>query len=235
MYERDLAHVHDAGFGFFARGAAPGIVRRLRRAHIDRGVVVDLGCGSGILARKLTDAGYDVLGVDASGPMLDIARERAPDARFVQASLHEAELPPCAAITAVGEIFCYAGIRARLFERLHAALAPGGVLLFDVATPGREGTEPRRAWHEGDGWLVCMEARANPEGTELTRRIATFLRAGDAGWRRSDETHTLSLYDPAILARGLRAAGFADVQVLAGGYGPELSLPHGLAVIEARR
>jgi hypothetical protein len=148
--------------------------------------------------------------------------------------VHDAELPGCSALTAVGEIFCYAGIDDRLFARLHNALAPGGVLLFDIATPGREGSDPRRAWHEGDGWLLCMEARA--DGAELTRAITTFTQSGDDGsWRRMDETHTLQLYDPGEVVAALRAAGFASARVLDDGYGPELDLPPGLVVIEARR
>jgi SAM-dependent methyltransferase len=77
-YAPDLAAIHDAGFGGFARDAAPGLLRRLRRAGIRDGLVVDIGCGSGIWARALTDAGYDVLGVDVSEAMLQIARRRAP-------------------------------------------------------------------------------------------------------------------------------------------------------------
>jgi SAM-dependent methyltransferase len=73
-YAPDLAAIHDAGFGGFARDAAPGLLRRLRRAGIRDGLVVDIGCGSGIWARALTDAGYDVLGVDVSEAMLQIAR-----------------------------------------------------------------------------------------------------------------------------------------------------------------
>jgi hypothetical protein len=32
FYGADLAHVHDVGFDFIARGAAPAIVERLRAA-----------------------------------------------------------------------------------------------------------------------------------------------------------------------------------------------------------
>ena len=76
-YARDLAEIHDAGYAEFSATAAPGLLRRLRRAGIGSGLVVDLGCGSGIWARALTDAGYDVLGVDPSAAMLRIARRRA--------------------------------------------------------------------------------------------------------------------------------------------------------------
>ncbi len=61
-YKADLAYIHDVGFSQFAQHAAAGLLDILRRARITRGRVVDLGCGSGIWAAELIDAGYDVLG-----------------------------------------------------------------------------------------------------------------------------------------------------------------------------
>ena len=72
------------------------------------------------------------------------ARAAAPAARFEIASWVDAELPPCAAVTAIGEVVNYgfdprggdAALHA-LFARVHAAVAPGGVFVLDVAGPGR--------------------------------------------------------------------------------------------------
>jgi SAM-dependent methyltransferase len=118
--------------------------------------VVDLGAGSGITARVLIDAGYQVLGVELSPDMVELARQRAPEARFIGSSLLGAELPACVAVTAIGECLNYAtdprtGRQqlATLFGRIHQALRPGGLFLFDVAEPGRERRVPRRTWHEG--------------------------------------------------------------------------------------
>ncbi|MEW5927683.1 MAG: hypothetical protein AB1941_09365 [Gemmatimonadota bacterium] len=52
-YREDLASVHHVGFGDFAEGAAPGVLALLRQAGIREGLVVDLGCGSGVWARAL--------------------------------------------------------------------------------------------------------------------------------------------------------------------------------------
>src|SRR5262249_29994188 len=140
-YAEDLAHIHDAGYGHVARAAAPVLLDALGGT---RGLVVDLGCGSGILAAALADAGLDVLGIDLSAEMLALARRRAPPARFQAGSLLSAELPPCVAVTAVGECVNYLFDASNsdkalleLFQRVHAALAPGGAFLFDAAGPGR--------------------------------------------------------------------------------------------------
>jgi hypothetical protein len=58
VYGEDLAHVHDAGFGHIARAGVVALTGRLRRAGLAGGLVVDLGCGSGIGAAALGEAGY---------------------------------------------------------------------------------------------------------------------------------------------------------------------------------
>ena len=213
FYGHDLAYVHDAAFGELARGAARTLLRQLARAGIERGLIVELGAGSGITAAMLTDAGYDVLGVELSLDMVEIARRRAPAARFVHASLLDADLPACVAVTAVGECLNYAADRragrdqlVRLFARVSRALGPGGLFLLDVAEPGRERRTPRRAWSEGRDWLLCLEATEESDPPLLHRRITTFRRA-DGAWRRSDELHTLRLYPREALLDELAAAG----------------------------
>lgn len=224
FYARDLAEIHDAGFGAFASTAAPGLLRRLRRARIRSGLVVDLGCGSGIWTRALTDAGYDALGVDGSAAMLRIARRNAPSAGFEQASVLDFRLPHCQAVTALGEVLCYAGSLAPLQRTGGARL-----LLFDVATPAR-GRTAGRGFYEGDGWVLCNEVTAEPD--TLTRRITTFTRRGRA-WRRADEEHALRLFEPAEVIAELDRAGY-DARRLRT-YGREHRAIPGLAYFAATR
>src|SRR5262249_55311799 len=58
-YREDLAYIHDAGYGGMARAAAPVLIAELRAQGHERGRVIDLGCGSGILAAAVAKAGYD--------------------------------------------------------------------------------------------------------------------------------------------------------------------------------
>src|SRR5688572_13866303 len=213
-YGADLAYIHDTGHGDFARRAAPWLLRMLRGAGIERGLVTDLGCGSGIWARELTGAGYDVFGVDQSREMLRIARRRAPRARFKRASFLGVTLPACVAVTALGEVFNYrfgpandAGMLPRLFARVHAALEPGGLFIFDVATPGRGGFATRQKNVHGRDWAILLETSEHARRRELVRRIVSFRRVGKL-YRRSEEVHTLRLYRPTDVARELRRAGF---------------------------
>ena len=58
------------------RGWADFIKERLVSAGIDKGLVLDLGCGSGTLTMLLSDMGYDMIGVDNSAGMLSLAMEK---------------------------------------------------------------------------------------------------------------------------------------------------------------
>jgi SAM-dependent methyltransferase len=214
-YGDDLAYIHDVGFGHFATNAAPGILEILRERGIKSGYIIDLGCGPGLWARELVRAGYDVLGIDISASMIAIARERVPQATFRRTSMLTARIPPCDVVTALGEVFNYvfdkrvsANMLEALFRRIHDALRPGGLLIFDVAEPGRARAagQRRRQWETPD-WtmLVCVEEDKNRR--ELTRTMTTFRRVGKL-YRRDHEVHRLRLYKASEMAARLRRVGF---------------------------
>jgi len=230
LYGSDLAHVHDVAFGGWVRDAAPFVLARLREAGITEGRVVDLGCGSGIWAAELLEAGYEVVGVDASAAMLAIARERAPGATLAKASLHDAELPPCVAITAIGECVNYGGPPSLepLLRRAWQALEPGGLLVFDAAAPGREPDGRRRTRHEGEGWVMRVDFAEDRAARTLTRRIA-LVRDG----RSSEERHVLRLYAPEDVLEWSEASGFDVTRHPA--YGAARGLPGVHVYVATRR
>lgn len=212
-YGDDLAYIHDVGFGGFALGLAPGLLRMFRAAGIWDGVVVDLGCGSGIWAEQLTEAGYQVVGMDVSPAMTALARKRAPDAEFHTASFVTFRLPRCRAITALGEVLGYQfdasadrPALARVFRRAADALEPGGMLIFDLALVGPDWTRPPTGQVAAD-WVVLVSVEYDDVREQLTRHITTFRRRG-AHYRRHEETHRLQLYRRGEIAEMLRRAGF---------------------------
>ena len=214
-YGEDLAYIHDVGHAEFALGAAPGILEILDRNGIHDGLIVDLGCGSGLWARELVDAGYRVLGIDISEAMIELSRKRVPEAGFRVGSLFEVEIPPCKAVTAVSEVLNYLfdaeneerGL-GRLFRRVHDALVPGGVFVFDVLSPGQVPSGTRaRDFRVGEDWAVLFEREEDVERGTMERRILSFRKVGDC-YRRDDEVHRVRLYDPAELSSELERAGF---------------------------
>jgi SAM-dependent methyltransferase len=232
LYRRDLAHIHDDSFGEIARSASPVLLGALERAGLVEGLVIDLGCGSGLFAEPLVAAGYDVLGYDVSRPMLALARRRAPKATFRLDSLHEAPLPRAIAVTGIGETFSYFVRRplseaalARLFERIRRALLPGGILLFDMPAPGRvRGGGPVKNHFVEKDWAILVTTEEDSKRRILTRQIVSFRRRGSS-YRRSEEMHYQRLFEKSRVLALLRAAGFRARAL--GGYGG-IRFPRGL-------
>lgn len=236
-YKEDLAFIHDVGFSDYALKSAPGILNILAQNQIRDGLVVDLGCGSGLWARELAKAHYQVLGIDISESMIEIARTRVPEAEFRVESLFKADIPSCKAVTSIGECFNYLfdpdsdrKTLLKLFDRIYDALTPGGVFIFDIVEPGQveQGT-PTRGFTEREDWVVLVE-KEEEQGL-LTRRIITFRKVGEY-YRRDEEVHCQQLYQATDLAEELRQLGFqAEIMHSYDQY----ALPKARAAIVARK
>ena len=120
----------------------------------------------------------------------------------------------------------YAQDLAEIHAEGFGALAPGGLLLFDVAAPGRGAS---RSFTDGPSWAVGSISE-EAEGI-LTRRITTFREMGGT-WRRSQELHRLALLAPDRVLAALEAAGFRAETLP--GFGA-LALPPGLPAYRAIR
>lgn len=237
-YRNDLALVHHLGFGFHADLVAPGILSLLEPVRSRNGLVVELGCGSGLLTRYLVDAGHRVIATDASPAMLALARETAPDVeQFSVLVLPDDPIPACDAVVAVGHPVNYLPDEAsvdRAFVAAAEALRPGGVLAVDVCDL-EWGVVRRGApnlGRVGDEWAIITEF-SMPSPTRFVRQMAVFVRNQDGSWRRDDERHDNVLintsYLPVLLADHL-----VDATVRTS-FGTE-TLPAGLrAVIGYRR
>jgi SAM-dependent methyltransferase len=136
-YHEDLAYIHDVGYDFHSRGLAPALLQILYKAGLAGSTVIDLGCGSEIWAEQLQAAGFRPVGIDISPTMIDLAKRRLPSGDFHVASFVDFKLPPCGAVTALGEVLCFQFDRTnnrhaltKLIRRAFAALLPGGLFVF---------------------------------------------------------------------------------------------------------
>jgi SAM-dependent methyltransferase len=108
------------------------LLNRLAEDVRGHGLVADLGCGPGHVARYLHDQGVRMLGIDLSPRMIDSARRRSPDIEFRVGDMRALDLPDGAlagivafySLIHIGEPEMGATLR-----ELRRVLAPGGLLL----------------------------------------------------------------------------------------------------------
>jgi len=98
--------------------------------------ILEVGCGSGMLARRFIANGYDYLGLDLNNEMLDIARREVQSDRFVQCDMRNLSYNSrFDAILITGRSLAYVienkGI-VDTFEGIHKSLNDKGLLVFGV-------------------------------------------------------------------------------------------------------
>lgn len=200
-------------------------------------MVLELGCGSGLLTRELVAAGHRVIATDASPAMLELARENAAGAEEIkQITLPDDPLPRADAIVSIGHAISYLPDEASIDRALVAiaeALAPGGVLAFDICDLewGRARVDAPNFSKADRDWAIVTRFSV-PEPRLFVRDITTFLRNEDNTWRRDDEHHDNVLIDTSRVP-GLLAAHGVEAAV-GSSFGIE-SLPAGLKVVTGRR
>ena len=236
-YRDNLALVHHRGFGFHADMCAPGIVALLGPVRDRRGLVVELGCGSGLLTRHLLDAGHRVVATDASPAMLELARAAAPDAEDVrQVRLPDDPIPDADAIVSVGHALNYLPDQAaidRAFVAIAHALRPGGVLAMDVCDLEWGAARRGVATHGrvGQDWAIITET-STPAANRFVREMTIFVKNDDGSWRRDEERHDNVLIDTTLVP-GLLAQHGVEAQVRPS-FGTE-QLPTGLRALVGHR
>lgn len=92
--------------------------------------VLDLGCGHGWFTNELHRRGADVVGVDGSSALLEIARARYPDVRFEQVDLRggfDGEFDVVVALMVLMDLPDLAPLKLRI--------RPGGVFVATILHP----------------------------------------------------------------------------------------------------
>ena len=108
----------------------------------EKNLVVELGCGTGSFTQELAKKGYDIIGIDMSGEMLDIARNKAAsngfDIMYLEQDMRELDLY-CTAGTIVSVCDSINYLLEdedvlTTFKLVNNFLYPGGLFVFDFNT-----------------------------------------------------------------------------------------------------
>lgn len=115
------------------------IEKLLKSKGIKEGLILDLGCGTGKLTRRLKEKGYDMIGIDNSEDMLSIAREKGDDSiLYLMQDMREFELYGTVnAVISICDCINYITDTQDLlqvFKLVNNYLEKDGVFIFDLNT-----------------------------------------------------------------------------------------------------
>lgn len=188
--------------------------------------ILEAGCGTGGHILPLVERGYRVTGVDRSGPMLELARDKlkaaALEAQLVQGDLRHLEIADT--YDCVVANFAVISYLADLHELscvlavLRDLLRPGGLVVFDVwygPAVVSQGPEPRikRGRHARKEVVRFTEPR-HDLGAQRVHVTFDFLVVEDgAVLAQGRETHSMRYYFPQEVEFVLRSVGFNEVRL----------------------
>ena len=105
--------------------------------NVKSGIVVDLACGTGSMTYRLAEDGYDMIGIDLSEDMLDIARDKCnADVLLLQQDMRELDLyGTAAAMVCVCDGMNYileSDDLRKVFKKVYIFLDYNGIFIFDI-------------------------------------------------------------------------------------------------------
>jgi len=113
---------------------------------------LDLGCGTGLMAKALEGQASEILGVDLSERMLEIARGTGLYTRLDAADCVDwlaGETAESADLVIAADVFCYIENLEPIFRQTHRVLEKSGLFSFTIQT------------HAGSGWRVGDDLRVH--------------------------------------------------------------------------
>lgn len=192
------------------------IVTVLRGNGIDNGLVADLGCGTGTMTELLADAGYDMIGIDLSAEMLQVAQQKREasghDILYLCQDMRGFELygtvravvSICDSINYITEI----EELTEVFRLVDNYLDPGGIFLFDFNTAYkyREVIGDATIAENREAVSFIWENVWNEEEKINEYDLTLFIREGE-GYRKCVETHFQRGYEPEEIEMAIKASG----------------------------
>lgn len=181
--------------------------------------VLDLGCGTGMIAALLADAGFDMVALDASPEMLAIARERneGKNTLLLFQDMRRFELyGTVQAAYSSFDCLNYLKTNAELkkvFTLLHNYIEPNGLFLFDVNTRRRFETvygENTFSYEFEDGLLLWRNEQGE---NSCTFQLDWFALQEDESYFRYSETQTEYLHERETLCALAESCGFTVLDI----------------------
>lgn len=200
------------------------IRKLLEREEIDRGLVLDLGCGTGSMTEELASYGYDMIGVDNSEEMLEIAMNKKEksghDILYLLQDMRQFELyGTVKAIVSVCDCINYITEEDELeqiFRLVNNYLDPGGIFIFDFNTEYKykEILRDETIAEEREECSFIWENYYDVEEEINEYDLTIFVQTQEDLFQRFTETHLQRGYTLAQMREILQKAGLVFLKAI---------------------
>ena len=205
------------------------IVNELKKASIEDGLLLDLGCGTGTLTRMLADAGYDMIGVDGSEEMLMVAREKedGTDILYLCQDMRQFELyGTVRAVISTCDTMNYLLTPEDFIQTVRLVnnyLDPGGLFIFDLNTlyKFRELMGNTTIAESGEDASFIWDNFFDEETGRNEYDLTLFMKREDGLFERQIEVHEEQGYSLEEVKGFLAAGGMEFVRVFDADTGDE--------------
>ena len=185
---------------------------------IEDGLLLDLGCGTGKLTRIMAEKGYDMIGVDYSYEMLDIAKSESEESiLYLLQDMREFELYGTvkgiySACDCMNYILEEDELRS-VFELVNNYLDPGGIFVFDMNTPFkyRELLSDNTIAENREEGSFIWENYYDEDEQINEYDLTLYIREEDGRFQRFEETHFQRCYELSTIRALLEEAGLEFV------------------------
>lgn len=190
----------------------------------ERNLVVDLGCGTGTLTELLYERGYDMIGVDNSPSMLNVAMEKkakhGSEILYLLQDMRELDLySTVGTVISVCDSLNYILEEKELlqvFSLVNNYLYPGGIFLFDFNTEYkyREIIGNATIAENREDCSFIWENFYDPESRINEYDVTVFVQQEGGLFRRFTETHLQRGYNAEQMRKLAEQAGLVIVEIL---------------------
>ena len=195
----------------------------IRKAGGRKGILLDLGCGTGSLSMVMDELGYDVIGVDGSYEMLGEAMEKRAEAGrdilYLAQDMTELDLfgtvgAVVSSLDSLNHLTRYADFD-RAVGRAALFLEPGGVMAFDVNTPykHRQVLADNTFVYDTDEVYCVWQNTADGDLTRMD--LDLFVRQEDGAYIRMEDHFSERAYsreeiEASLIRHGMEITGVYD-------------------------
>lgn len=189
----------------------------------ERNLVVDLGCGTGTVTEMLYSEGFDMIGIDNSEDMLEIAFEKRDETGseilYLNQDMREMELySTVGTVISVCDSVNYLTGENDLktvADLVANYLYPGGLFIFDFNTDYkyREVIGNRTIAENRDDCSFIWENFYDSDTKFNQYDLTLFIKDEDGRFDKSEETHIQKGYEPEDVKKILNEAGLEIIKM----------------------